>query len=197
MGHSIEELAGTVGLQIRTHDNIKCKIYFGYGVPDTLIEKIFTILPNIPDLKSLELINIPFIPKKIGDIKGLKILGIESKYIDILPIEISHIKTLTELSLRLEKMYDFPNWILQIETLEVLDLFGAGVKEIPYEIDQLVNLKVLDLCGTHLEQIPPTILNLNLPFINFFNEMKNAGIYFCDATCTKPPLPSVQLFFWL
>lgn len=188
MGHSIEELAGTVGLQIRTHDNIKCKIYFGYGVPDILVEKIFTILPNIPDLKSLELINIPFIPKKIGNIRGLKILGIESKFIDTLPIEISHIKTLTELSLRLEKMYEFPNWILQIKTLEVLDLFGAGVKEIPYEIDQLVNLKVLDLCGTHLEQIPPTILNLNLPFINFFNEMKNAGIYFCDATCTKPPL---------
>ena len=185
--YTLAEMPGKIGLQLRTHGGIKCKFYFGYKVPENVVEEIFNILLDIPDLERLELINISYIPEKIGDLRYLKILGIESKYIESLPVEISHIKTLKELTLRLEKMKEFPNWILQMKALKVLDLFGSGIREIPKEIDKLTNIRVLDLCGMHLKSIPSSILNLNLPIKNHFNELKDEGIYFCDSFCENPP----------
>lgn len=184
----IKELGGTLAIKLTTRQFVKCQIYFGHGVPNSLVDNIFNVLPQIDQLKTLELVNIAYIPLNIGKIKGLKNLIIESKNIEIPPCEISNIKSLEALTLRLEKMEVFPEWILMLENLQRLDLVGAGIKEIPLNIDQLKRLKVLDLCQTNLEKIPYTILNLNLGFKNFFNETNEKGIYICDATCEFPPI---------
>lgn len=183
----MNNLEKTMGVQIYTRGSVRCKIHFGQGVPEALIEGLFVRLLPISQLVSLELFDIPYIPKSIGQLVKLKSLEIESSYIDDLPQEISNLKALTELTLRLENMKIFPSWILDLKDLVYLDLFGAGIEEIPVNIDRLKKLKVIDLSCTHLKKIPRTILNLQIPFINYFNEMRAAGIYICDATCDAPP----------
>lgn len=184
----MSDLTGTMGVQIYTKDHVKCKIHFGQGVSETLIEGFFARLIPISQLMSLELFDIPYIPICIGQLVKLKILGVESSCISSLPPELSNLKSLTELTLRLEHMKVLPDWILELKDLAYLDLFGSGIEEIPLNIDHLKKLRVMDLSGTHLKKIPYTILNLQLPIKNYFNEIKATGIYICDATCDAPPV---------
>lgn len=184
---SLSELYGGMGIQIRIRADVQCKIYFGNGIDVEMIKKLFEILPDIENLARLELINIPYIPTQIGKLLNLKNLIIQSSYLTELPLDFRYLKNLTELSLRLDNLINLPDWLFTLSNLAELDLFGAGIQEIPKGIEQLKELRVLDLCCTHLKRISPEILELNLPFKDFFNESGTDGIYFCDATCQSPP----------
>ena len=73
----IKELGGTLAIKLTTRQFVKCQIYFGHGVPNSLVDNIFNVLPQIDQLKTLELVNIAYIPLNIGKIKGLKNLIID------------------------------------------------------------------------------------------------------------------------
>lgn len=180
-----DKLAGTIGV-IFKEDLDRCEIYCGKDVKAEKVTGLFEALVNMEKLYALELNNIAFIPPQIKKLVFLEQLEIYSKYVIDLPQEMKELVKLTELLLRLDNLREIPEWILSFPNLKILDLYGTKIEEIPNNINNLKNLKVLDLCCMHLKKIPRTILELNLPFKDCFNEKDLPGIYFCDSTCENP-----------
>lgn len=184
---SSEKLVGTAGIVLKIKKGrIRCKINFGKDVTEDIVTGLFENLPYLKELYALELVNVPFIPVQIGKLHDLQSLEIDSRYIVNLPNEIKYLCCLTELSLRIDNLKEIPDWIVDLKKLEILDLLGTQIDQIPSNINKLSNLKVLDLCCTHLKKIPRTILDLNLPFKDYFNEDDAPGVYLCDSTCENP-----------
>lgn len=182
-----DKLVNTAEVVLRVKkEGIGCSIYFGNNIPKSTINQLFDQLSYVERLHLLEVIGIPIFPSKIGLLKDLESLIIDSEYISSLPKEIGELDFLKELVLRLENLHELPEWILSMQGIEILDLYGTQIKEIPKEINNLINLRILDLCCTHLKKLPHTILDLNLPFKDHFNEDDTPGIYLCDFTCENP-----------
>lgn len=147
-------------------------------------------LGKLTNLKRLELVNAPMIPKSIGKLqkleyvnfydgqyktipkeigllKNLKVLNI-SRYIESnptikkIPEEIFNLTSLEELYLSYQYGLKNPDLskISQLKKLKVLELSSLEIKKFPQEILQLSQLEKLDLSSNKILSIPSEIKKL-------------------------------------
>ncbi len=87
------------------------------------------------------------IPKSIGDLDNLKILGISHNNLTIVPKEIWSLKNLKKLYLNDNKLTSIPKEIANLKNLENLDISNNKIKFLPKEIETLPKIKVIETEG--------------------------------------------------
>lgn len=111
------------------------------------VEQSIYEIYNTPKLY-LYATDLSFIPKEIGKLRNLRILGIFNN----------------------DKLYEIPKEICNLQNLQSLDLSVNKLLEIPKEIGNLSNLQSLDLSVNQLRYIPKEIGKLsNLYYLNLYN----------------------------
>ena len=108
------------------------------------------------------------IPKKVFDLKDLKVFSFTGTECDIseqecnniseIPKNISNLSKLDELYLVMNNIKSVPLEINNLQSLKILDL--SNNKDIDISNIKIVNLEILNINGCDLKQIPPNIFNL-------------------------------------
>lgn len=127
--------------------------------------QISYIPPAITNLTNLRLLYlgvnpIEVIPRSIGVLENLYVLGIHQTFIADLPEELTLLHNLETLYLRKNAFRVLPDVIFQMTMLRKLDLNFIRMTNLPGEIGQLTNLEILQLRETMIKVLPREITNL-------------------------------------
>jgi len=117
-------------------------------------------ISNFANLRELWL-TVATLPKEIGTLSRLEILGLSSLEMKNLPSYIGNLSNLKQLYINYsECLHTLPSSIGKLTNLETLELDECGIKSLPMSIGDLTNLKVLSLTESSIESLPPSIGNL-------------------------------------
>lgn len=134
----------------------------------------FSVIPDsIYSLKKLVHLdlswnrNIAEVSPKVGNLKNLEELNLESNALTAMPIELGTLKKLKILSLYQNQLTSFPACICDLSGLEELKIGNQKIAALPSDMKGLKKLKKLDLDSAEVQEIPNSIGDLkNLEVLN-------------------------------
>jgi internalin A len=125
---------------------------------------------------SLELIDaeIEELPEKIGELKELRVLTLNSSSIKKLPNSIGDLINLNLLDLSYNRIEKLPESFSNLTNLQLLYLKNNQISEMPENVIMMTQLVELDLVGNPIENIPPEIIAKGLSSIrNYYSKLKD------------------------
>lgn len=105
-------------------------------------------------------LNLSSIPDTIADLKGIKILYLQTNALTELPDNFEFLKSLDTLNLDHNFFVNFPQVLLKMPRLASLSIANNQIKTLPTEISLLQNLETLNIANNLLEELPEGIYNL-------------------------------------
>jgi len=105
------------------------------------------------------------VPKKIGQLDGLRYLNIHFNNLTVLPPEIGKLKNLIGLNLRRNRLTGLPTEIGGLQSLVSMHLDSNSLTGLPSEIGNLSKLRYLNLANNKITNLPMEITQLG-PFGN-------------------------------
>jgi Leucine-rich repeat (LRR) protein len=144
-----------------------------------VFDSLFDVLVQLPKLEHLNLKNsktysdknwnYSVIPPKIKELSNLKVLNIESTFVQILN-DVEKLPALEKLNFSdvgIGREGNIPDVILITTSLKSLNLNSCRLKNLPAEIGKLKNLVCLDLGNNQLKNLPESITKLKkLRYLN-------------------------------
>lgn len=94
------------------------------------------------------------IPEWMGNMKGMRKLGLFNNLITKVPPSLGRLSNLTKLDLSGNKLRTLPKEIGNLKKLTWLNLSDNEIEELPKEIEKLTNLKELGLAHNKLKKLP-------------------------------------------
>ena len=170
--------------------------YIGKKEYDYLIsEHIFKYLTNLQSLRLHYIITDEIVFQRLHLPQTFHVFHPYDSFekIDRLPEEIGELKELVTLDLGHTNIHEIPYTIAGLCNLKYLFLNDTPIKEIPSWIGSLKNLESLNLKSLQLRSLPKEIMNLGLPFKEYYNyEEWEKGIFIRNLSLATQP---VSLFY--
>lgn len=101
------------------------------------------------------------LPSEVGDLQGLRTLGLSSNALTSMPAEIGRLDLLRTLELSRNQLSSVPTEIGDLAELRRLELTNNPLGQVPDEIGNLSRLITLRLSGAELSELPSTIGQLD------------------------------------
>lgn len=97
------------------------------------------------------------IPESIGNLTGLRVLGLAFTNISRLPESIGQLSMLEELDLKYTRLTSLPDTTGKLSNLKTLNLSDSKITFLPEAIGTLKNLQTLNLNGSQIRILPKAI----------------------------------------
>ncbi|XP_061467974.1 leucine-rich repeat protein SHOC-2-like [Rhineura floridana] len=145
------------------------------------------VLEMSPERESCLRYRMDLIPHKIGHLKNLTLLYLDSNNLKDVPVEIGSLTKLERLTLSNNSLTSLPEEVESLQKLRSLHLANNSLAQLPAAICQLRNLVFLDVTDNHISTIPDTIHQLQKleTLLLLFNSLKHLPRGICSLKALR------------